>query len=103
MIGTNEGHSTPTLDQIVVTSFVRGEQKVEMAGYDPESDRINFYLLIFEQDCNRSRCDPADLLSEKIESGWRDWTFYDAASLQDTPWIASPVTVRRDPSGRRGS
>jgi hypothetical protein len=85
VLGTDEAHYALTVDRLVVTSFVRGEQKVEMAGYDPVRDRINFYLLIFEQDCNRSRCGPKDLLSEKIESGWRDWTVYDAESLQDTP------------------
>jgi len=75
----------PTYEQVAVTTFARGEQMVEMAALDPATYDFNFYLLRFEQACNRARCTPEDLLTEKIESGWTGWTLYSDNDLEDTP------------------
>ncbi len=72
-------------EQIVATTFTRGEQLVEILGLDPATYEYNFYLLRFQQDCNRSRCTPEDLLTDKIESGWTGWTLYSDRDLEDTP------------------
>ena len=75
----------PSSDEVVVTAFVRGEQLVEMAAYDPTTYDFNFYLLRFEQRCNRARCTPEDLLTEDVERGWTGWTLYADRDLEDTP------------------
>jgi hypothetical protein len=74
-----------TYDEVVVAGFTRGEQLVELAALDPATYEYNFYLLRFAQACNRGRCTPEDLLTEKIESGWTDWTLYSERDLEDTP------------------
>lgn len=73
-----------TIEEVVVTGFTRGEQLVELAALDPASYDYNFYLLRFAQACNRTRCTPEDLLTEKVESGWTDWTLYSERDLEDT-------------------
>jgi hypothetical protein len=75
----------PTYDQLTVTTFVRGEQLVEIAALDPATYQYNFYLLRFEQACNRTSCTPEDLLTEKIETHWTGWTLYAERDLEDTP------------------
>jgi hypothetical protein len=79
--------SIPNLkyEQVVVASFTRGEQLVELVGLDPATYEYNFYLLRFEQSCNESRCTPVDLLTEDIEQDWTDWTLYSEHDLEDTP------------------
>ncbi len=72
-------------EEVVVTTFARGEQLVELAALDPATYEYNFYLLRFTQACNRTRCTPEDLLTERIESGWVDWTLYSDRDLEDTP------------------
>jgi hypothetical protein len=72
-------------EQIVAVGFSRGEQLVELVGLDPTTYEYNFYLLRFEQPCNASRCTPEDLLTERVESGWTDWTLYSDHDLEDTP------------------
>ena len=72
-------------ERFVVAGFTRGEQLVELAGLDPATYEYTFYLFRFEQACNRSRCTPEDLLTEKIESGWTSWTLYADHDLEDTP------------------
>ena len=73
-----------TYEEIVVAGFTRGEQLVELAALDPATYDYNFYLLRFLQACNRKRCTPEDLLTEKIESGWTEWTLYGERDLEDT-------------------
>ena len=73
-----------TYDDVVITGFVRGEQLVELAALDPATYDYNFYLIRFTQPCSRTRCTPEDLLTEKIESGWTDWTLYSEHDLEDT-------------------
>ena len=53
-------------EQVVAAGFTRGEQLVELVGLDPATYEYNFYLLRFQQACNRTRCTPEDLLTEKI-------------------------------------
>ena len=74
-----------TYEELVVAGFTRGEQLVELAALDPATYEYNFYLFRFEQACNRTRCTPEDLLTEKVESGWTDWTLYAERDLEDTP------------------
>jgi hypothetical protein len=76
---------TPTYEQVAAAGFARGEQLVELAALDPGTYDFNFYLLRFEQACNRTRCTPDDLLTEKIEHGWTSWTLYSDHDLEDTP------------------
>lgn len=78
--------ATPiSLDQINAVAFSRGEQAVELVGFDPSSMDYNFYLLTFRQCCNLTRCTPEDLLSENVEKDWADWTLYVDGDLEDTP------------------
>ncbi len=72
-------------EDLVVTSFARGEQLVELVALDPATIDYNFYLLRFEQACNASRCTPDDLLTVKLESGWTGFTLYADKDLEDTP------------------
>jgi hypothetical protein len=74
-----------TYERVVAAGFARGEQLVELVGLDSKTYDYTFYLLRFEQACNRSRCTPEDLLTEKIESGWTGWTLYSHHDLEDTP------------------
>lgn len=71
---------------VVGTAFARGEQLVELVGLDPATYEYNFYLLRFAQACNASQCSAEDLLSERVESGWTDWTLYADSDLEDTPF-----------------
>jgi hypothetical protein len=70
---------------LVATGFARGEQLVELVALDPATLDYNFYLLSFQQACNASRCTPADLLTDEIESGWTSFTLYQDRDLEDTP------------------
>lgn len=72
-------------ERIAAVAFNRGEQLVELVALDPATYEFTFYLLHFEQRCNRSRCTPEDLLTEKIEHDWTRWTLYADADLEDTP------------------
>jgi MYXO-CTERM domain-containing protein len=78
-------HYSP-LDEngIVAAAFSRGEPFVELVGYDPAAADFNFYLLAFQPACG-GRCAPADLLTERIETGWTGWTLYADRDLEDTP------------------
>jgi hypothetical protein len=72
-------------EEVVATGFNRGEQMVELVALDPATYEYNFYLLRFTQSCNDTRCTAEDLLTERIESGWRDWSLYSDRDLVDTP------------------
>lgn len=73
-------------DDIAALAFNRGDQSVELVGYDPAAGDLNFYLLVFEQGCNATRCSPADLFTSAIEDGWTDWRLYVDRDLEDTPF-----------------
>jgi hypothetical protein len=72
-------------EEVVATGFNRGEQMVELVALDPATYEYNFYLLRFTQSCNDTRCTAEDLLTERIESGWRNWSLYSDRDLVDTP------------------
>ena len=84
-------------NRIVAAAFARGEPFVELVGYDPAARDFNYYLLAFQASCDlgagggpaagpaRAPCGPADLLTERLESGWTGWALYADADLEDTP------------------
>jgi hypothetical protein len=71
-------------DRIAAAAFSRGEPFVELVGYDPGARAFNFYLLTFRPACGDA-CAPADLLTDRLESGWRGWTLYADRDLEETP------------------
>ncbi len=74
------------LEGVMALGFVRGEQLVELMAYDPGTDALNFYLLMFEQGCNdtESGCQVSDLVTPAIESNWSRWTVYQDTDLVNT-------------------
>jgi hypothetical protein len=86
---------------IVAAAFARGEQIVELVGYDPIARDFNFYLLQFEQSCNQTGCAPADLLTAKIETEWTGWTIYADRDLEDTPLDCLSCHRPDGPSARK--
>lgn len=87
LVFTNSSVYGETLDyeEVVATAFTRGEQQVELVGLDPATYEYNFYLLRFAQRCNATHCTPEDLLTERIEGGWTNWSLYSDRDLVDTP------------------
>lgn len=69
--------------ELGAAAFSRGEQVVELVGYDPANDSLNFYLLTFFQACNDSDtgCSAADRFTPAIESGWTKWSLYQDVDL----------------------
>ncbi len=93
MMGANPfggGQDFPGLDndpnKVMALGFVRGEQLVELMAYDPGTDALNFYLLMFEQGCNDTEegCRVSDLVTPAIESNWSRWTIYQDTDLANT-------------------
>jgi hypothetical protein len=79
-------------NRMVAAAFARGEPFVELVGYDAAARDFNYYLLAFQPSCDlgwasgsaRAPCAPADLLTERIESGWTGWALYADQDLEDT-------------------
>jgi hypothetical protein len=71
---------------LLALGFVRGEQFVELVGFDPVANDLNFYLLMFEQACNDSPegCGVADLVTPAVEQDWTRWTLYQDVDLVNT-------------------
>lgn len=69
------------------TAFSRGEQVVELFGYDAAADQLNFYLLTFFQDCNDDAdgCSLADRFTPAVEQGWTKWSLYQDLDLVNRP------------------
>ncbi|HWJ54775.1 MAG TPA: MYXO-CTERM sorting domain-containing protein, partial [Vicinamibacterales bacterium] len=86
-------------DRIAAAAFSRGEPFVEMVGYDAAANDFNFYLLAFQPACGAD-CAPADLLTDRLESGWTGWTLYADRDLEDTPLDCSSC---HHPDGARGA
>ena len=78
----NVGGDNPAL----AMGFARGEQFVELMGYDPSAGKLNMYLLMFEQACNDTEegCDVADLVTPSVEQDWSRWTLYQDVDLVNT-------------------
>jgi hypothetical protein len=66
-------------------TFSRGEQVVEMVGYDQAADQLNFYLFTFFRGCNEDEagCDLAQMFTPKIESEWTQWSLYQDIDLEN--------------------
>ena len=86
--------------RIAAAAFSRGEPFVEMVGYDPAADDFNFYLLAFQPACPGG-CTPADLLTDRLESGWTGWTLYADRDLEDTPLDCTSCHRPDGPGARR--
>lgn len=67
-------------------AFQRGVQAVEIATFDSGNGAFNFYLLEFEQACNRSPkgCVPGDLYTPSIERNWERLALRDDEDLKNT-------------------
>jgi len=70
--------------QYQVLSFSRGEPLVELVANDPNANTLRFFLIRFHPACEATGCNPADLLTPSIESGWTDYTIYDDATIENT-------------------
>jgi hypothetical protein len=75
------------LGQSAIVAFHRGVQEVELATQDRNTNRVNLYLVTFEQACNASPggCSPGDLFTPRIESNWTQVQIRDAEDLKNTP------------------
>lgn len=94
--------ATPiSLEQIAAVAFSRGEQAVELVGFDPGTLDYNYYLLTFTQCCNHTRCTPEDVLTDKIEKNWLGWTLYADADLEDTPLTCRSCHQPYGPGSRK--
>lgn len=71
---------------IGAVTFSRGEQVLEMVGYDQGADRLNFYLFTFFRDCNDTEegCGLAERFTPAIESDWTKWSLYQDVDLENT-------------------
>jgi hypothetical protein len=72
---------------IGAVTYSRGEQVVEMVGYDQAADELNFYLFTFFRDCNDTEagCGLADLVTPAVESDWTKWSLYQDVDLENRP------------------
>lgn len=69
----------------VTMGFARGEQFVELAMGDRNTNQVSYFLGVFQQACNATdACTMGDLLSPAIESNWTSFTLYDEADLANT-------------------
>lgn len=75
------------LNQMRAAGFLRGEQFVELMGYDPVKSDLNLYLLRFRQACNDKAegCGLSDLVTPSIEQDWTSYTLAQDRDLVNTP------------------
>lgn len=75
------------LNQMRAVGFLRGEQFVELMGYDPVKSDLNLYLLRFRQACNDKAegCGLSDLVTPSIEQDWTSYTLAQDSDLVNTP------------------
>lgn len=64
--------------------FVRGDFLVEVLGYDPSKNDINFYLLRYEKTCEPN-CGNADRFLEQTETSWKRVSAYEVRFIHQTP------------------
>jgi hypothetical protein len=68
-------------------AFDPGEQFVEIASHDPTLNKVNLYLVRFDQACTNSPdgCSPTDLLTPRLITGWDNIRAYESStSLNNT-------------------
>ena len=73
--------------QYSAVGFDPGEQFVEVASFDPTKLTMNFYVVLFDQECNKAPggCTHADLLTSKLVTGWSNVRVYeDTTALGNT-------------------
>lgn len=69
-----------------IMAFQRGVQRVELIADARDRRAFNFYLLEFEQACNRGGgCEPGDLYTARIEDDWLGVRIRDDEELKNTP------------------
>lgn len=75
------------LTDLVAATFTRGAQHVELVAMDEATQRLNFYLLEFEQTCNDQPggCTAGDRFTPAIEKNWLDLRVRDDEELKNTP------------------
>ena len=68
-------------------AFQRGVQKVEVIASARDAGFLNFYLIEFEQACNRRSegCTSGDLYTPRIERDWLSVSVRDDEDLKNTP------------------
>jgi mono/diheme cytochrome c family protein len=83
MFSPPTGNRDPDL---VALGFVRGEQFAEIIAGDPSTNQLNFFLVRFEQACNKTEtgCNHGELLTPAIESNWTNFTIYEDVDIQNT-------------------
>jgi cytochrome c553 len=71
----------------VFVAFNRGVQQAEIIARDRSGERLNFYLLSFNQACNANEhgCSFGDLYTPRIESDWEKVALQDDEELKNTP------------------
>jgi hypothetical protein len=67
-------------------AYARGVQRVELASRARDTAGLNFYLLEFEQACNRTKqgCSAGDLFTPRIETDWLRVRVRDDEDLKNT-------------------
>jgi hypothetical protein len=71
----------------VAVAFDPGEHFVEVASHDPTVDKVNFYVVFFEQPCKTSTagCSWVDLFTPRLVSGWTNVQVYeDSTAVNNT-------------------
>ncbi|MBJ95561.1 MAG: hypothetical protein CMP23_13950 [Rickettsiales bacterium] len=77
-------HLDPT-PGFVVVSMARGEPFAEIMTHDPQRDDLDFFMFRFDFGCEDPQdCSDEERFSDAWESGWSDYTVYDAADLENT-------------------
>lgn len=90
----------PVNVEFVTMSFNRGDQFSEIAVADRVDQEFRFYVLRWEQECNErpEGCTPGDLLTEAVETDWRNVTLYDEPALANTVLDCAPCHQPDGPS-----
>lgn len=72
--------------ELTIVQFTRGDQFVEVISKDKAADKLRFYVLRFEQECNfiEPGCDLAAILTEEVEQNWKSYTLYEDEDLKNT-------------------
>lgn len=75
------------VSDLLALAFARGEPFAEIAVRDRGSNELRFYLVSFALECEEHEggCTPGDLLTEAIETGWKDLNLYADEDLANTP------------------
>ncbi len=67
----------------VAMGFARGETFVELVAHDRTTNKLTFYLVVFEPSCGED-CTVGDMVTPAVEKGWKSWSLYDDEDLKNT-------------------